>query len=276
MKAVYQASFSCLVERKAEELLIKSTFISTDYEASAQLKVDISSFRINQAHWDMFRSPDGYMIMSREIPELIGVEAYLYSGSQIRKAVGEEMNGIPLELIIECIRGVGQAEAFLIFERGFPSLKIFDEYCHEVGLNSCHYYSNLDRIAMTWTEYMGDHSTSRDKELFYRHKNYCIFLQSDGSLLTSAGFIDSFHEIALIIALSQEGLILECSGNLLRGPDRICYETVELLPRLAGKNLAAASKKEIAGWLGGPQGCTHLFEMFWDLGSTIAGFQKRN
>lgn len=274
MRAVYQATYSCTVERKGTELLTKCAFISTDYEASAQITVNINDFKINHAGWDIFRTPAGYTVISREIPELIGIEAYFYSGSQIRQAVGEEMSGIPLELIIECIRGVGQAEAFIIPERGFPSLKKFDEYCHEIGLNSCHYYSNLDRIAMTWTEYMGEHSNSRDKELFYRHKNYCIFMQSDGSLLTIADFIDTFHEIALVTTLSREGLISECSGSFLRGPDRICYETLELLSNLRGKDLPAATKKEITNWVGGPSGCTHLYEMIWDSGRTLAGYQN--
>lgn len=274
MNAVYHATYSCTVDRKGTELLTRCALISTDYEASAQLAVDIHNFKINYVGWDIYRTPAGYTLISQDIPELNGVEAYFYSGSQIRQAVGHVMNGIPLELITECIRGIGQAEAFIIKERGFSSPEQFDEYCGEIGIDSCYYYSNLDLLEMPWSEYMGEHSYARDKDLFYRHKYYTIFSQPDNSLLTSASFVDTFHEIAMVTTLNAEGLITECSGDFMRSPDKICYKTLELLSQLKGQNLAAASKKEIAGWLGGSLGCTHLYEMACDLGKTLADFQK--
>lgn len=270
MKAVYQSTYNCSIERQGEELWVQSSFISTECEATAQLKVDVKSFRINNARWDVYRCPQGYVKISRELPELIGIEAYYYAGSQIRRAVGEEMNRIPLELITECIRGVGQAEAFLIPERGFPVLKDFDEYCQKIGLDSCRYYSNLDRIAMSWTEYMGEHSMARDKGLFYRQKNYLILLKPDASFITTAGFIDSFHEIVLVTSFSPDGVVSECGGDFLRGPDKVCFENVELLPHLIGNNLPKMSKKEIAAVVGGSSGCTHLLEILWDLRRSLA------
>lgn len=265
MKAAYQSTYSCSAERNGDEMMVKSVLISTDYEVSAQIVVDVKSFKIKHARWDAFRLPTGYIFMGKEIPDLVGIDAYFYSGSQIRRTVGEEMNSIPLELIIECIRGVGQAEAFLIPERGFPILKEFDDYCQTIGKDSCRYYSNLDRIAMSWTEYMGEHSTTRNKGLFDRHKNYQVFLKPDGSYFTTAGFNDTFHEILLVTSFTQDGLICECSGDFLRGPDQVCFENAALLPGLIGKNLAAMEKEKLAAIVGGPLGCTHLFEIFWDL-----------
>lgn len=276
MKAVYQSTYSCFVERQGEELTAKSVFISTDCEVSAQIIVDVKSFKIKQARWDAFRLPDGYTRIVKEIPELIGVEAYFYAGNFIRRIVGEEMNSIPLELIIECVRGVGQAEAFLIPERGFSTLEDFDEYCVTIGQDSCRYYSNLDRIVMSWTEYMGEHSYSRDKGLFYRHKNYQVFQKPDGNFLASSGFIDSFHEIVLVTSFTQDGLVSECGGDFLRAPDKLCFEIVELLPRLIGKKLAEMNKKEIAALVGGSDGCTHLFEICWDLGRAINAVKTLN
>lgn len=269
MKATYQSTYSCSAERNGEEMMVKSVLISTDYEVTARIVVDVKSFKIKHARWDAFRLPTGYIFTGKEIPDLVGIDAYFYSGSQIRQAVGEEMRSIPLELIIECIRGVGQAEAFLIPERGYPILKEFDDYCQTIGKDSCRYYSNLDRIAMSWTEYMGEHSTARNKGLFDRHKNYQVFLKPDGSYLTTAGFTDTFHEILLVTSFTQDGLISECSGDFLRGPDQVCFENVILLPGLIGKNLAAMEKKKLAALVGGPHGCTHLFEIFWDLGRVM-------
>lgn len=269
MQAAYQSTYSCSAERQGEEMTVKSVLISTDYEVSAQIVVDVRSFKIKYARWDAFRLPEGYTFIEKEIPDLIGLDAYFYSGREIRQAIDEELDGIPLELIIECIRGVGQAEAFLIPERGFPILKEFDEYCHKIGKDSCRYYSNLDRIAMSWTEYMGEHSLARNKGLFDRHKNYQIFLKPDGSFLTTAGFTDTFHEILLVTSLTQDGLVSECSGDFLRGPDQVCFENVALLPELIGKKLVAINKKELAALVGGSLGCTHLYEMFWDLGRAM-------
>ena len=269
----FQSSCSSSVEREGEDLLVKSVLIRTDYEASAQLIVDARSFKIKYARWDVFRSPDGYMTASREVPELIGLEAYLNSGIQMRQAVGTEINGMPLFLMAECIKGMVQAETFLIFERGFSSLESFDEHWEMASVNSCRYYSNLDLIDMKWTEYMGEHSTSRNRGLFYRNKSLHVFRNPDGSMLATAGFIDSFHEIVVRASFSKDGLISECLGNFLRGPDKLCLETLDLLPKLIGKKLAAMSKKEIAVYIGGPCGCSHLLDIFSDLGQAVAGVQ---
>jgi hypothetical protein len=276
MQAAYQSTISCSAERHDEEMTVKSVLISTDYEMSAQVVVDVGSFDIKYARWDAFRTPQGYTFISKELPDLIGLDAYIYSGKQVRQAVGEEMNGIPLELMIECIRGVGQAEAFVIPERGFPILKDFDDYCQMIGKDSCRYYSNLDKIAMRWTEYMGEHSFSRNKGLFDRHKNYQIFSKPDGSFWSTAGFTDTFHEIMLLTSFTQDGLVADCTGNFMRGPDKICFENVMLLSDLVGANLTALNKRDLAGLVGGPLGCTHLYEMLWDLGRAMNEIMDKN
>jgi len=80
----------------------------------------------------------------------------------------------------------------------------------------------------------------------------------------------------LLTSFTEDGLVSECSGDFLRGPDQVCFENVVLLSGLIGKNLSAMDKKEMAALIGGPLGCTHLFEIFWDLGRVMAEIQTRN
>jgi hypothetical protein len=116
-----------------------------------------------------------------------------------------------------------------------------------------------------------EYSSSLKKEsLFNRHKSYHIFTNPDGSLYATASLADAYHEILLSLSFSQDGLITEISGSFLRVPREECREGLKPLNTLIGQNISKMKKKELAVFVGGCFGCTHILEMCYDLGLVLA------
>ncbi|MGE5544489.1 MAG: DUF2889 domain-containing protein [Bacillota bacterium] len=242
--------------------------MSTDTEAMGMLRVDVPSFNIKEARWDIYRSPGKAMNGGGEVPGLIGCEAFMHIGPVLQQQVGDLGGGMARELLAECARGLMQAETFVYRERGYASAKEYDEYWNDILKDSCRYFSNLDRVAQPWMDYIGD--DARDNSLYNRIKSINILRSSGNGLLINANFIDSFHELTVNISADLKGIIKDCTGNYLRAPDSVCFENSELLDRLAGKNLRGLTKKDIAQHLGFSSGCTHLVDLAYDISQAYA------
>ncbi|MDF9407509.1 DUF2889 domain-containing protein [Pelotomaculum isophthalicicum JI] len=269
MKILYQSnSFSTVKVNHGDELLVNSSLISTDFEAVGQMVTDLKSFRIKKARWDIYRSPDGSMNGGKELPELAGVEAYFSAGGFLRRVVGDEAGGLPRELLAECVKGLIQAETFVFIDRGYPSAKAYEDYWDEIYLNACRYYSNLERIARRWFDYVG--YCHRERNLFNRFLCCRVCGLDNGHLTASGSFSDSFHELGVCVDLNDGGTVVDCTGNFLRAPDQVCFENREHVLKLIGKKIARMEKKEIGELVGGPHGCNHLVDIVHGIGKAVA------
>jgi len=264
-----QVSQSCLVDRVENELWITNVFISTACEASVHIKVDVRSFKIKYAWWYVYRTPDCVLVRSGEIPVLIETDVQEYSTNVVLQDLDPDLREILVELISESIRCTRQSEVFISKERGYESYKEFKEYRNKILLDSCVCFSNLNHAGMLCTNHMGEQNATRIKDLFQRHKNYHIFANTDGKLFSTACFADTFHEIHLAVSFSQCGQIENISGTFLRSPSKMCCGSEKILNNLVGKNLSKMTKKEIAEFVGGSSGCTHILEMCYDLGLSL-------
>lgn len=270
MKIIAQSNFFSLVERvHNDELYAKSFYVSTGYEATGWLKVALDNFRVKDARWDIFRSPNNILNGGDYVDKLKGETAYLAIGSKLRQAPGDEREGLPREVLAECVRAIIQAESFLYVERGFPTAQAYEEHWNKMYLNSCRFYSNLDRVEQQWCEHVGDYP--REQNLFNRSKGCVICRQADGSLLATGSFIDSFHELGIYVSLSEKGIVTSCTGSFLRAPDHVCFENTRHLNLLAGNNIINMSKKDIGKIAGGSEGCDHLVDMLNEIRRQLIG-----
>ncbi|MDD3652892.1 MAG: DUF2889 domain-containing protein [Desulfotomaculaceae bacterium] len=268
MQALYQVNRFITVDTLGEEeLLAKSIFSSTDVEAVGQLIADQSSLKIKKAWWDIYRSPDHSWNGGKELPGLVGVEAYLNSGKDLKRAVSEEAGGLPRELLSECVKGIIQAETFIFEKRGFPSPKAYEEHWDKMYLNVCRYYSHLGLGLRGWFEHIG--YSERAHNLYNRSKSCTVCRKGDGNLTASGSFIDSFHELFVQINMDGKGIAATASGNYLRAPDPVCYDSRTHIDKLIGKNISLFNKKEIGELAGGSQGCDHLVDIVYDLSRAV-------
>lgn len=269
-RTVFISNYSCRVDRiDKDNLLSEAILLTTDQELRARLITNVKSFKIQKASWELLRTPLGYTKEYHEVPELVGIIAYLNSGQQIREAV-KYLPGIPLKLFFECIKGNVQAETYLVYERGCSSLEEYNEYFAAHSVDSCSYYANLDHVTNSWQGYVKGASAYRDHSLYYRTVNHHLARQKNDVIMVVSSLSDSFHEISIRASFAKPGVLAEIQGDFLRAPDNICLETINRLLLMSGKNISAMSKKELAQYVGGPCGCTHLLDLVYEMCQTVS------
>lgn len=238
------------------QLDARTVYLGTDGEMSALLKVTSSDFVINQANWETY-SPSRTSI---NVHELIGVVAYLGSGAAIKKAL-KNLGPFPRSLFAETVRGIIQAETFIWAERGFNTAEAYSLFWEKMYANSCHYYSNLDKVEQTWSDYA---CAQRTSVLFNRFKSQFVYQCPGGMYRVHGQLSDSFHEVSVNLVFNRDLEIVEARGELLRAPDQVCRAATAFLAKMPGQRANQLSKKEIATLLGGGNGCVHIIDTVYD------------
>lgn len=261
MPVIYNSIMNVQVVRSAtDEVRAETSLLATDSEAVGWLTADLPGLYIKECTYGIYRLADAQTGIFM-VPELGGVEAYFDAGAMLKQAVGDAARGVAREVISECVRGVIQAETFFFTERGYANEKAYDAYWDEMYVNSCRYYSNLDKRDQTFIEVVG--YSERSHNLFNRSKQVTLAEVDQGYSITAC-FMDSFHELALQLKLNNAGLVTEASGNFLRAPGHICGENNQHLNKLKGICLSTMGKREVADLAGGSEGCSHLVELIYE------------
>ncbi|NPV73624.1 MAG: DUF2889 domain-containing protein [Pelotomaculum sp.] len=263
MKVLYQGSYFCSVKRVQEQnILAETAFLSTLFEATGKLVVDSKTYSIKEARWDVYRSPGGELNGGGFLPDLIGLEAYFSISGVLNRVISGKASGLIKELLAECVRGVIQAETYIFKERGYDSADDYEQWWRKEHVNSCRYYSNLDRVINSWFDYIG--YNLRENNLFNRNKSFTVY-NDNGRFYATGHFSDSFHEVGVQLSFNGlDGKIVSCRGDYLRAPDAVCFENISLLDSFIGRSINGINKKEVAKIAGGPSGCFHLVDIIYD------------
>lgn len=267
MKSIYHSHWHTAVNvTGAQTITGKTSFLSTGLECAATLTVDTSTFRIQQAHWEIHRGPQG--ALRSDIDGLKGVEAYFGSGESLRGEVLNIYGPNAHYLFSEAVRGIIQSETFLVRERGYESEESYDQFWTEMYKNSCRYYSNLDRVSVRWAEHIS--GQDRFNGCLYNKFKAVSVLDCGEEYHTVSSLSDSFHEVGLNIKLGKKtGAVLYAGCQLLRAPDKVCFESGELSKNLEGLKPGDLSKKDVAKLLGGSEGCVHIIDLCHDVFTVI-------
>ncbi|MDQ7092134.1 DUF2889 domain-containing protein [Desulfosporosinus sp. PR] len=262
MEALFQRNWYTEVRRSGNGLLkAKTSYVDTHREAVAHLTVDINTFVIQEAFWEEQRSSQPIKARTLQVTPLLGSEAYLSSAGVLKETAAFLKDSLATALFSETVKGIIQAETFLLSERGYSSKEDYDSAWMNFYSGSCRYFSNLNRITKTWFDHVGE--SERTGNLFVRFKTQSFINLGENSYLLIGNLSDSFHEVNVQITL-KEGIVEEVNGALLRAPDLVCRESVSLLSNLQGIAIKGTGKKELAGILGGEQGCIHLIDLVND------------
>ncbi|MDA8333778.1 MAG: DUF2889 domain-containing protein [Peptococcaceae bacterium] len=268
MEYLGQRNWHCLVTRPQKDLVhARTTYLTIDTEAMASLKVDAATLEIKEARWDIHRREKGRP-ECLSVPALAGQRAYFGSGPVMRKALAG-FHPAAAGLFAETIRGVIQAETWLIRERSYASMEDYDRVWTQEHRGSCRYYSNLDRVTGTWSEHIADQE--RTDVLFNRFKSAVWHRLPEGDLLITATLADSFHNVGLTVQAALPSFtVVEARGKVRRAPDAVCREAGATVPDLAGTALTQTDKRTVAQILGGPQACVHLVDLAGDVCRELA------
>lgn len=261
MTALYQSNYFTSVRKNGGVLTARSHLLSTGWEAVATLTAAADTFRITAARWDISRSPGGTRNGGRDVPALLGTEAYLGAGPALRNALKTD-GDIAYSLVAECVKGIIQSETYLFTERGYADAAALQAFWKKTAVSSCHLYSNIPRISRSWNEYVAGRAWTDN--LFSRFKTASVAGGPEGVINISGTFCDSFHELVLSLAVDR-GVVTACNGSFLRSPDPVCTETVANLAALSGRSLAELTKGFVGGCIGGSSGCNHMTDLLLHL-----------
>jgi len=270
MELLFGRRWASTVRSSPEGILTQTHYLDKDNELSAKMLVEPQSFAILEAVIETNRIPKGVEFCDcRKITGLEGVTAYFGVGRELRQIKWErELEQI---LFAENIRALIQAETSLIKERGFASEQEYEAYFRQMYLNSCRYYSNLERVTLPWVEYAVNQK--RFEVLYSRCHSYDLYALTEvspGPVVLTGNFSDSYHEIGLWLKIEQD-VVTGARAKMLRGPDNVCCEAMALDVELIGRRFyPPLSKKEISVLLGGPNGCVHLMDVAYNMGQTLA------
>lgn len=195
------------------------------------------------------------------MPELLGKEAYINTGKLFRQAAQEDDMGIWAEVLLEGLKGLLQAEYWLHKDRGFASFKDYDKYFREGFVDSCVYYSNLDKIQTKFFE----HADGVRGDLLYTRQRCSFLAELGGRYFLTGSLIDSFHQMALEIEVTKDGIAAAAKGQVIRSVDEICKTGEERISNVMGEPVSPQ------GWqkaMGGACGCTHLADLARELART--------
>jgi len=234
----------------------QTVYRGTDGECAALLLVEPRTLKVVAATWESY-APE---VTTVEVKELAGVEAYFKCGPVLKKTLAG-LGEFPRSLFAETVRGIIQAETFLLAERGFASPSEYTQYWEKFYTGSCRYYSNLARISNKWDEYVG---ADRITGLFNRFKSQNVYIDEKQCYRVVGMLSDSFHELSVDLALNPDLLVTKANGVMLRVPDNVCCEAVAYISKLPGRRLEGLGKKQVAGLLGVGEGCVHLIDLVYD------------
>jgi len=274
VECFFQRYWHTSIYRNGEKHLTGTTnYNDSNYELTASMLVNCNNFVIQDAFLERYRSTERTIKMQR-IPDLEGIEAYFGSGPRLRESLKTINDPVAASLFAETVRGIIQAETFLLRERGYASPEEYSKYWDDFYAGSCRYYSNLDRISCSWSDYAG--GDEREHSLFTRFKSQHLFKLRSNMYLVVGSLSDSFHELNIILEVNlPDCRVLSAKGTFTRVPDAVCRESAAYLTELKEKELTGLSKKEIAGLLGKNQGCIHLIDIIHDAATTLALFIKK-
>ena len=278
LEQLLQRSWHSSARLEGDELVSEAVYCGTDRELTARLAVELGSFRVKKAYWEVYRAPGFPLPQIFEIKDLPGLVAYFGSGGELRQKLAYLNDPLATNLFSDAITGVIQAETFLYTSRGFPTSEVYEKNWREMFKGSCRYYSNLDRVTRDWFTHLT--YDERLGTLFNRVKTQILYrkVEAGQEVYTLSGqIIDSFHGVAAETVFDKDFRVKDAKGFLLRVPDDVCRESADYLTEIVGKDLSSLTKKEVATLLGLGQGCTHVIDLMADGADTLrlfkAGFQ---
>lgn len=264
--------YTTTFKKDDEDLCVESHYLDTFKEAAFRFIVDVHSFMIKDAIWEVYRSNEGKDAnISKKFPELIGLAAYFGIGKELHKI---SWDGETQQILFEeGINAVIQSENFLLTERKFVSDNEYEKYWKKMYLNSCRYYSNLDKVKVTFTRHIAPQT--RFGRLFSRYRACTMYDAGDKFVLLGI-FQDSFHELNMTLKIDKKSnSVIDAFCQIVRAPDSVCLSAANYAQNMVGYTMRPPiTKKVLSKYLGGKNACVHMLSLAVDLGQTIDLYKR--
>lgn len=272
MIPIYQRNWYSECSRLDDgNLLAEVSYLDAMTEKTARLFIERGTLKID--HAEVATCREGTRAVAEPLaayPEITGIKAYFGCGKPLRDALPGDQ--LLMDLMIEAVEAVIQAETFFFQETGYPDWQAYNDYWDTNFLNTCVYYSNLEAIRQPFSDYCRHYV--RERKLYCRHRRTSVFRLNAEELKLITSFCDTFHDIALAMTLKgQQRLITQAESGILRSPDPICRASLTKLSGLNGKSVLDRATAKICG---GEDGCTHISHLLTEAGRTMELAEKES
>ncbi len=252
------------VNIEGDKIVSNTVVIEKHWEGQGTLFMDIKTFKIEKALYELHIKGENPCNICEEIPELKGLSGYM-DGKKDMNVLTEKPNGDKLKyMFLQCINGMIQAETYVYKERGFQAPDEYNKYWDKLEENGCRMYSNVDPSDLPWMEYAGP--LSRKINLFNRFKRATLIKKENGDINISASFTDSYHELIVELALIGQDMVVEnCDIQFVRAPGVACFHNSVHGQHFVGRKMKHLNKRDLIESFGKSQGCYHIVDVMLDV-----------
>jgi hypothetical protein len=280
LRIIKQGIYENDVRRLSDTESAANAFLLTsDFEGSVAVTIKNDTFEIVDAQWGIHRAADMSHRGEGRAELLIGDSAYTgdrrnhikvlpdYSAGETEISenpadVSPEWKNIR-ELYLETLRGLLQAEYYLLYERGYKGIIDYEESWD----SDCRPY-HVDKPAVDeWPIYVGAFEHFRKRDLYNKYLQMILMDNGDDTVTALGTYNDSFHEMsACFVFAPSDGIITDFSLNHIRVPFKPCHDFQEsFAEKFIGLKLTDLSKREVGKLIGGSYGCFHFVDIIYDL-----------
>lgn len=245
----------------------KTTYLGTRYECDAVIFADARQMKMEKVMYAIHRTPGNEGLTEGEIPELVGAPCTFDGSKAIKPLRDYDGNGFIKELLLENLRGINQAEMYMLEEMGIPDPISYEEYWRDKKENYCRPYTGRMPDIYEWPMHSDYLKHYRNRNLYNKYKQYTILSDGGDEAVVSGTYQDSFHEMYAQLTYSQSGRrITDFDMTLRRWPFAACFEMDHMCAGLfIGRDIDELSKRETGLLIGGSTGCFHLVDIVADM-----------
>jgi len=257
-----------------KELISQSMFLSTRYDCSATLCATTKGYKITQAYYSIHRCPDMSKRKEANIPELIGGSGHYDGVKAIKDLKDFGDDGKVKELLVESIRGLDQAETYLLEELGMKTREEYETHWQKGKNDYCRPYWGKMPGLEEWSTYIGAYDYNRTGNFYTKYKSYTIIQKNENEAIVSGTYNDSFHEMNSEITYNLTNRNISAFDMVVvRAPHTPCYELSHTAAEsFIGKSIDALPKRDVGKILGGAPGCFHLTDIVFDMALAVKEF----
>ena len=130
IKVIEQGSYMNRVDKLPDGLYsAECSYLGTHYECSVVFYIDARRMETVRASYAVHRTPKNDNLIEGDIPELVGQTCTFAANKIIKGLPDYDGNGFIKELLLENLRGINQAEMYMLEEMGIEdgdTVSIYD------------------------------------------------------------------------------------------------------------------------------------------------------
>ena len=268
IKVIEQGSYMNRVDKLPDGLYsAECSYLGTHYECSVVFYIDARRMETVRASYAVHRTPKNDNLIEGDIPELVGQTCTFAANKIIKGLPDYDGNGFIKELLLENLRGINQAEMYMLEEMGIDGPIEYEKKWLNEKVNYCRPYTGRMPGLYDWPHYVNSLNHFRKQNLYNKYKQYTI-ISSGGDVVTAnTTYQDSFHEMHAQLSYSLTTReITDFDMTMQRWPFAACFEMDHMAAGLfIGKNIDDLTKREVGALIGGSEGCFHLVDIVADV-----------